>query len=426
MQAIGIDIGTTSVCGILLNAETGEVLKKETIQSNAFIKSSASFEKIQSVEKILDVAKGILDAFITPEVAVIGITGQMHGIVYVDKKGQSISPLYTWQDARGVLPYKDTTYAGHLSTPAGYGCVTDFYNRENGIRPKEAAYFCTIMDYFAMHLCALSAPRMHITNAASLGCFDLLTRRFSYDVGITPEDGYHIMGTYRGIPVSLPIGDNQASVFSSLRDGDFCLVNMGTGSQISAISEKIIETENVETRPYFEGKYLACGAALCGGRAYSLLKDFFKAVISPFSEADDGEIYALMDKMAAENVLPLAVDTRFAGTRKNPSHSGSISGIRTENFTPASLTKGILRGMAEELFRMQKEMGLPLCGIVGSGNGIRKNAVLRKTLEEIFGHPLRVPMHLEEASFGAALYGLIAAEKYKNAKDAQRLIRYEA
>lgn len=426
MHAIGIDIGTTSICGILLNGETGEVLRRETVQSNAFLPPSASFEKIQSVEKILDVAKGILDAFITPEVSVIGITGQMHGIVYVDKKGHSISPLYTWQDGRGDLPYKDTTYAIHLSTPAGYGCVTDFYNRENGIRPKEAAYFCTIMDYFAMHLCGLSAPRMHITNAASLGCFDLLTHSFSYDVGTRPEEGYQIIGTYRGVPVSLAIGDNQASVFSSIRENGTVLVNIGTGSQISAVTEKIVKTENVETRPYFEGKYLACGAALCGGRAYSLLKDFFKAVISPFASPDDGEIYAFMDKMANAAVSPLSVDTRFAGTRQNPSLSGSISGIRTENFTPASLTKGILRGMAEELFRMQKEMEIPLRGIVGSGNGIRKNEALKKELEEIFGHPLSVPAHLEEASFGAALYGLIAAGKYKNATDAGWLIRYES
>ena len=28
----------------------------------------------------------------------IGITGQMHGILYVDESGRGLSPLYTWQD----------------------------------------------------------------------------------------------------------------------------------------------------------------------------------------------------------------------------------------------------------------------------------------------------------------------------------------
>ena len=28
---------------------------------------------------------------------------QMHGIVYVDKEGNCVSPLYTWQDARGSI-----------------------------------------------------------------------------------------------------------------------------------------------------------------------------------------------------------------------------------------------------------------------------------------------------------------------------------
>ena len=57
--------------------------------------------------------------FITEDIAVIGITGQMHGIVYTDCNGMAISPLYTWQDGRGNLPYGDTTYeAGGQNIPA--------------------------------------------------------------------------------------------------------------------------------------------------------------------------------------------------------------------------------------------------------------------------------------------------------------------
>ena len=39
-----------------------------------------------------------------PQTASIGLTGQMHGIVYLDREGRCISPLYTWQDGRGNLP----------------------------------------------------------------------------------------------------------------------------------------------------------------------------------------------------------------------------------------------------------------------------------------------------------------------------------
>ena len=76
----------------------------------------------------------LLDYFLEkyPHVERIGLTGQMHGIVYVDKEGNCVSPLYTWQDARGSI------YAGdqiplteeirercQIHAASGYGLVTD-------------------------------------------------------------------------------------------------------------------------------------------------------------------------------------------------------------------------------------------------------------------------------------------------------------
>lgn len=99
MKAIGIDIGTTSVCGILIDAATGCVEKSVTKNSNAFIPGCAEWEKIQSVDKIMTAATDILESLMTgsDDVGIIGVTGQMHGIVYTDKDGNAVSPLYTWQ-----------------------------------------------------------------------------------------------------------------------------------------------------------------------------------------------------------------------------------------------------------------------------------------------------------------------------------------
>ena len=108
MKAIGIDIGTTSICGVVLDAENGNVLTSRTVNSDAFISTPNDWENIQDVTKIVAIASGILDSFLeeyAEEIAAIGLTGQMHGIVYVDAEGQAVSPLYTWQDARGNLPY---------------------------------------------------------------------------------------------------------------------------------------------------------------------------------------------------------------------------------------------------------------------------------------------------------------------------------
>ena len=55
MQAIGIDIGTTSICGVVLNGETGALVRSVTKNSEAFLQGVAAWEKIQSVEKIVSI-----------------------------------------------------------------------------------------------------------------------------------------------------------------------------------------------------------------------------------------------------------------------------------------------------------------------------------------------------------------------------------
>lgn len=426
MKAIGIDIGTTSVCGVLIEAKSGKLLRSVTKNSNAFLPGRADFEKIQSVDTVISTATAILEELLDGDVAVIGVTGQMHGIVYTDRDGRAVSPLYTWQDGRGNLPYKDTTYAKHLGSYSGYGHVTDFYNRENGLVPETAISYCTVYDYLVMRLCGLKAPILHASSAASFGCYNFEKNESFYPYSAEITADYRIAGTYRGVPIAIGIGDNQASVFSTLTDEGAILLNVGTGSQVSVITETPITAAGIETRPYFEGKYLAVGSALCGGRAYSLLKSFYAKIFSYLSPADDETVYTVMSKMLEDETdAPLTVDTRFAGTREDTALCGSISGIKTENFTPSALTRGVLSGMAGELATLYRHMGVTRHGIVGSGNGIRKNEALVRAFEQAFGAKMSFPTHLEEASFGAALFGLIARGVFSSAAEAQKIITHK-
>jgi len=425
MQAIGIDIGTTSICCIVTDTENGKVLHSETKDSNAFILGVAEWEKIQDTEKIISIATSLLDSYICEETAVIGVTGQMHGIVYTDKDGKAVSPLYTWQDGRGNQPYKDTTYAEYLNSHSGYGNVTDFYNRTNGIIPKEAVNYCTVHDYFVMRLCGKSKAEIHTSDAASLGLFDLKTNKFNYGCDIDVVTDYHIVGKYKEIPVSVAIGDNQASVFSTLTDPQKLLINIGTGSQISVISDDIIEKANIETRPYFENKYLIVGAALCGGRAFATLKNFYKSILEYVTDPDDKLVYGIMDKMLEDiTSCSLSADTRFSGTRADRNIKGSINNITTENFKPAELSFAFLEGMISELYEMYNSMGVNRNGIIGSGNGLRLNPALIKIAENKFGCPMEIPTHTEEAAFGAALFGMVSAGIYKNAYEVGQLIKF--
>lgn len=427
---IGLDIGTTSISAARLDPLTGVVHKTYTIANQSFLQTEHSWERIQDPHVIITAVQQLLDEILNDcqDVAVIGLTGQMHGIVYVDDKGNSVSPLYTWQDGRGNLPGSDGMSLCHRlrvqhgsSFYSGYGLVTHLYNLQHDLVPKTAAGLCTIMDYLGMVLTGRTSPLVHTSNAASFGFYDISSGTFHRDLleaegvdcSILPEitASIAVLGHYRGIPVTIAIGDNQASFLGSVRHGkEEILINMGTGGQVSLLSDRILTGEDIETRPFIEDSYLAVGASLCGGRAYASLAGFFTECAKAFG-VTDADPYAMMDGLLKtyNHGEKLVVNTAFDGTRDHPERRGSIGNLTTNNFDPASLTYGVLDGIADELFQRYQTMlngtASTHCRMIGSGNGIRKNVHLQKITAEKFSMELEISQCQEEAACGAAMAG---------------------
>ena len=135
----------------------GKVLAAKTLKNDSFLPDRPVWEKAQDVRQIVTVAMQAVNELRTayPEIERIGLTGQQHGIVYLDGSGTALSPLYIWQDGRGDLPYDDShSYASYLTEltgyplATGYGLVTHFYNLKNGRKmPKPSAPFTIISPY---------------------------------------------------------------------------------------------------------------------------------------------------------------------------------------------------------------------------------------------------------------------------------------
>lgn len=103
MITAGLDIGTTSISGLLYDLEIRTILYSITeAQASLPFSLNQEWERLQDPELIVKQVEHILDRLLAqrPEVAGIGLTGQMHGIVYLDTNGRAIGPLYTWQDGR--------------------------------------------------------------------------------------------------------------------------------------------------------------------------------------------------------------------------------------------------------------------------------------------------------------------------------------
>ena len=426
MNFVGIDIGTTSICGIVFDTYKKSIIKSVTLPNNSFLNSEKPFEKIQDTEIIMNTVYNILGQLLESNVAAIGFSGQMHGIVYTDENGNAVSPLFTWQDERAAMEYSDEkSYAQHLGCFAGYGLATDFYNEINDLIPNDAKYICTIADYAVMKLCGLNRPVIHITNAASLGCFDIEKNCFNIINTRLPEvtSEFKAVGNYNGIPVCVALGDNQASFIGSVSDVDNALINIGTGSQISWLSKLPVVADGVENRPFDGNFYLAAGCALCGGRAFAMVEKLFREIANLVT--DTPSFYSYIDKLLeSKTETTLSADCRFCGTRNDPAVRGGIFNISENNFTAGDIALSVLTGMSDELYQMYKNGGKQTAKLVCSGNGIRKNKTLRRVVSEMFCCEIMIPLFEEEASFGAALAATVAVGYSKNIFDACNMITY--
>ena len=451
MKILGIDIGTTTITALLLDAAQGNILKSCTLKNDSFI-SGRAFEKLQSPQKIIETVKtavGETCGDVTPDA--IGVTGQMHGILYLDESFAPCSPLMIWQDERGNELFRDNlTYAQYLTAETGikaatgFGLTTHFYNITNGELPENAVMLCTIHDYLVSVLTG-EKPVTHSSDAASLGFYNLgendfdrvALKKAGINQDFLPEVKKNtvIAGSTKcdflphGIPVGVAIGDNQASFLGSVAEPDYSvLVNVGTGSQISFATKSIDAPESGEIRPLTDDSYIFVGSSLCGGRAYAILKGFFSLCADMLGGSKD-DLYSKMDELSVDffNIKnPLAVNCEFCGTRENPSDRGSITNIGTDNFTPGNLICGVLKGVADELYGMFEKSTELLTNkpttLVCSGNGLRKSEMWRKIFESIFSLSSALPKNSEEAAVGACVFAGAASGIFKDIKASQNAL----
>ncbi len=447
MNILGIDIGTTTVTALVLDTDSKAVKKSCTLKNDSFIEGK-SFEKLQDSEKIISIVKdAVKEVADNVKIDAVGVTGQMHGILYLDKDFKPCSPLMIWQDERGNEIFENgETYAEYLTAEtgikaaAGFGLTTHFYNLKNNLVPENAIMLSTIHDYLVSVLTD-KKPVTHSSDAQSLGFFDLDNLCFNEDaLNIAEIDKDFLPQVLTntetagetncdflpdGIPVSVAIGDNQASFLGSVSNPEYSvLVNVGTGSQVSFMTTET-KTSVGEIRPLTEDKYIFVGSSLCGGRAYAILKSFFSQCADMLSGSSD-DLYKKMDSLS-ENIFnldnPLNVNCEFCGTRENPEKRGFIENIGTDNFTPQHLICGVLKGVCDELFNMyikaKKPQGFIAKSLVCSGNGLRKSEIWRSIFSKEFHLDTSLPKHSEEAAVGACVFAGAASGIYKNLQECQ-------
>ena len=138
---IGIDLGTSSVKLMLVDGE-GEIKNTVTREYPVFYPRSGWSE--QNAEDwwraICDAIPELLGGFDGQQVKGIGVAGQMHGLVVLDKDDKVIRPTILWNDGRtqketdylkeGIGTEKLFAYTGNIAF-AGFTAPKLLWMREN-------------------------------------------------------------------------------------------------------------------------------------------------------------------------------------------------------------------------------------------------------------------------------------------------------
>ncbi len=276
MTILSLDVGTTTITGLLLAGARPEVLRLAQRRNDAALKAEQPLRAEQDphrlralvLEVLAELAAGGTLGHRSP-LQGLALTGQKHGLLCIDGHGEPLSPLITWQDRRTAGPSGDgavgavpmaavvptaavvgTTAWGQLQARVadldwqangcrvqhGYGAATLFWLAAQGALPAGTQRACTIADWLASQLVG-QPPVTDPTLAASWGVFDIthdqwngaflerlgLEARLFPPVrpsaerlgGLVPAIARRV-GLPGGLPVLNPLGDTQASYLGSV------------------------------------------------------------------------------------------------------------------------------------------------------------------------------------------------------------------
>jgi sedoheptulokinase len=435
---LGIDIGTTKTAAVIV-APDGAVMASASATHQADLPAPVGRSEQDGIALLQSAWQCIreLPVNLRAQVQAVGVTGQMHGVLLLDAAGKPVGPLVTWQDQRCL---EDSAFLTHLSENSGYslstghGCATLAWLGRNGAITAAATSASTIADLAVMCLCGQSRPLTDPTNAAAWGAFDL--RALNWDMravhglglradllpGVRPsgsragrvcDDLARALRIPAGAAVAVAIGDNQASLTATVERPDCQLaLTLGTGGQVSAILPPGSEVPPLtpacpyEYRPFPGNRTLVTGASLCGGAAWAWLANSVQTwqteLGQPPVPVDD--LYRLLNELGLTARGEPVIEPSFAGERHCPSKRGVICSLSSNNFSLGQLARGLARGILQNLHSMLPAGILQgRDGLVGSGNALRRNPLLRVMAQEVFGLPLKLSSGIEEASVGAAL-----------------------
>jgi sugar (pentulose or hexulose) kinase len=421
MSALGIDIGTSKVAIALVDA-SGTQLAAASSPHRAALPAPAGRHE-QDASRIVDCAEALvagLPAAQRADIAAIGFTGQMHGVVLHDAAGAPMSPQVTWQDRRA---HEDPAFLAALPPGLlpGFGLTTlAWWAANNGL--PAGARAATIHGLLAARWGGLDRAPIDPTDLQAWGGqvaapgvdAAVLPRLVGHGerIGTLSQVAAARLGLRAGIALAAPLGDNQASIRATLADPDHELAfTIGTGCQLSAVVRRgaCTPVPGCDVRPFDAQRDALVAAPMAGGAAWLWLADTAASWARSLGcEAPARDVVlSRLDELGLAAADRLDFASHLAGERHAPDLRATLSGLALDAGSLGEVARAVARGIvasARDMLPAGAWAGRTR--VVASGNALRRSHLLRAMAEAELRLPLVLVDRAEEAATGAALVAL--------------------
>jgi xylulokinase len=461
---LGVDIGTSGTKTLAMR-EDGEILGSATAEyplSNPkpgwSEQSPADWWQavVDSVKKVLRVAK-----LKSADIGGIGLSGQMHGSVFLDRRHQVIRPALLWNDQRTVAECAEIeSRAGGraelirmVANPALTGFTApkilwlrnqekrNFERTVQVLLPKDYVRFCLTGEFATEVSDASGTLLLDVVNRCwsteLLQKLDLsgslLPRVYeSEDVtGVLTESAAKQMGLRAGIPVVGGGGDQAASAIGNGIVGRGVVsATMGTSGVVFAHSDEVQVDPQGRLHTFchaVRGKWHVMGCVLSAGGSLQWFRNQLCHAEVLLAKKQKIDPYELITSEAAaapagsEGLFFLPYLTGERTPHADPHARGSWIGLSLRHgrsHLARSVMEGATYAMRDSL-EIARGMNIPVQEIRLSGGGAR-SPFWRQMQADIYGQQVVTINASEGPAYGVALLAAAGTGAYKSVEEACR------
>ncbi len=457
MYLLGLDISTTGAKALLIDEQGYVTASYTTPQPISAPKPLWSEQNPADWwHGMVESIQAVLQKVPAAQIAAIGLTGQMHGLVCLDKSGQVLRPAILWNDQRtqAECDYIEATVGTErLIELTGNRALTGFTapkvvwvrNHEPEIY-AQIAHILLPKDYIRFQLTGGYAA--DVADGAGMLLLNVAKRQWSEEVlsaldipaewmphvyegtavtGVVSDAAAKITGLKAGTPVVGGGGDQaaQAVGVGAVKPGIVALTVGTSGVVFAPLSSYSYEPQGrlhafchaVPNQWHFMGVMLSAAGSLQWYRD-TLAKDIdFETLVNEADSVPAG----------SEGLQFLPYLTGERTPHPDPLARGAFIGLTTRH-TRGHLTRAVLEGVAfglRDSFELIKNSGLQIEQVRVSGGGAR-SALWRQIMSDILNVPLVQVAAIEGASYGAALLAGVGAGIWPDALTATQVIQAES